>query len=350
MTSSTSTPRADAGGALRRQWTSALRSAALGSAACLAVGCGSGATPPLRPPPVLAPPVAPVATAADAARPEIGAPTRLQHEPQIYLLLRLPGDRAHVRYTPGSLDRAANLQTRFELASRFFERWASRPIEHTSYVLQRDEWAQAGFSVPYGVPVRVGRWGIAAPAFGDDGSVELWSRLLGGELPAVAGVPLQGTPREAASVAVADVLAQLLLAEALVDELGIAGDEHWVRGLMAHVVNEALVRRLEPHRAADLDRLWEGFAAAASDGHRSARDYGPDLGLAEWLWYQVQLREGARLVVEDEGKDVVEKMLKLRRRDGGVLDGDRLLHKYPRLGDWFRATFSAVSFRRQAAG
>lgn len=283
---------------------------------------------------------------ADSTKPSLVAPTRLYPEPAVYLLLRLSGDFATVRYTPGSLDRAANLQSRLEKAGRSFKKWVDTRLEIDVYVLAREEWRQAGYNVPYGVPVRVGRRGLAAPAEGDAGTVELWADLLQGMLPAVAGMPLRGTPQQTATMILSDFLTQLQMAEILADEIGIAGDEQWVRGLTTHVASVDLVRRHEIIRLKDLGTLYE--LTTVNEGSRafSARDYGPDLGLQEWLWFQAQFHKGAQTIIAKEGKGSVKQLRKMRRKGNGVLTGDLLLKRYKGLNEWFHASFTSVSLQR----
>ena len=287
-----------------------------------------------------------VAQQADPTTTKLVAPTRLYPEPAVYLLLRLSGDFAKVRYTPGSLDRAANLQSRLELAARAFKRWVDTRLEVDVYVLSREEWRQARYDVPYGVPVRVGRRGLAAPAEGDDGTVELWADLLQGMLPAVAGVPIRGTPQQIATMILADLLTQLQLAEILADEIGIAGDEQWVRGLATHVASGELVQRYEATRLKDLGTLYELAAADAGPRAFSVRDYGPDLSLRDWLWFQAQFHSGAQTLIAKEGKGSLKQLKKLRRKGDGVLTGDRLLKRYKNLNEWFQSSFTTVSLRR----
>ncbi len=282
----------------------------------------------------------------DPAKPALVAPTRIYPEPAIYLLLRLAGDFATVHYTPGSLDRAANLQNRLELAARAFKRWVDTRLEVDVYVLSREEWRQARYDVPYGVPVRVGTRGLAAPAEGDDGTVELWGGLLQGMLPAVAGVPFRGTPQQTSTMILADILTQLQMSEILVDEIGIAGDQQWVRSLTTHVASVDLVRRYEVVRMKDLGTMYELLTSEAGPRAFSARDYGPDLGLREWLWFQAQFHAGARTIIAKEGKGSVKKLKKLRRKGDGVLTGDQLLRHYKTLNEWFHASFTSVSLRR----
>jgi hypothetical protein len=274
------------------------------------------------------------------------APAVLFSEPSAYFLLPLPGDYINVRYTPGSLDRSANLQHRLELVARGFDRAANYELSSTIYVLSREEWEQAGYPVAYGLPVRVGRRNLAVAALGDAGTVRLWNALLGGVLPQVSGAPLRGSPQEAATLVLTDLFTQLLLSEILVDDLGIAGDAHWVRGLTSHLAFLDAMRRFDPQRMGDLDAIFGRLAEREGNTRPfSARDYGPDLELGDWLWFQAQLHRGARILLDKEGKGSLKKMKKLTRRDKGVLEGETLLRKYKALEAWFRESFSAVSFR-----
>ncbi len=274
------------------------------------------------------------------------APTRIYTEPAVYFLLKLPGDTVTVRYSPGSLDRSANLQTRLELASRAFKRWVDFKLQVTLYVLTREEWRQAGYDVPYGVPVRVGRRGLAAPAEGDAGTVALWAEMLKGVLPAVAGAPIRGTPQQAATMILADLMTQLLMCEILVDEVGIAGGRPWVRGLMTHLASVDLVRRYEEARLGDLDTMYQLLAQVHSPRAFSSRDYNPDLRLRDWMWFQAQFHTGAQAILAKTGKGALKKMKKLRKKTGGVLNDDLLLRRYDTLNAWFHDSFTSVSLRK----
>ena len=272
------------------------------------------------------------------------APTRLYPEPARYLLLPLGGDRAHFYYTPGSLDRAANLQFRMEIIGRSFERWANERLEYVVYVLNRREWQEAGIDVQYGIPVRIGGQGVAAPARGDAATVELWSELLGGVLPRVVGTPFQGTPQEVASTVTADVLVQLHAGQILVDALALDGDEPWIRPVMAQLAALVVVVRAGTDRPEDLAAFYRQLTQRHPPKKFSVRDYRNDLALEDWLWFQAQFHFGARTIQEKVGKNTLKKMIKLGKK--GRLEGTELRRKYPGLGEWLRTSFSAVSFQR----
>ena len=109
-------------------------------------------------------------------------------------LLDLPGDSVAVRYTHGSLDRAVQVQDNFELMVDDFRGWTRTKVGLLLFLLSREEWIELRYREPYGVPEAAGGRGIALPAWGDDGSVEVWQNLLGTRLPVLPDNPLRGTP------------------------------------------------------------------------------------------------------------------------------------------------------------
>ncbi len=272
------------------------------------------------------------------------APTRLYPEPARFLLLPLGGDRAHFYYTPGSLDRAANLQQRMEIIGRSFERWAGQRLEYVVYVLNRREWQEAGIDVEYGIPVRIGGQGVAAPARGDGATVDLWSELLGGVLPNVVGTPVLSSPEEVASMVTADVLVQLQAGQILVEALDLTGNEPWIGPLMAQLASLAVVVRAGTDRPEDLGVFYSQLLRRHPPKKFSVRDFRPDLALEDWLWFQAQFHFGARTIYNKEGKNTLKKMAKLSRKSR--LEGELLRRKYKALDEWLRTSFSAVSFQR----
>lgn len=276
------------------------------------------------------------------------APTRLYPEPAAsFLLLRLGGDRAHFLYTPGSLDRAANLQERMEIVARTFERWTKKQhVDLAVFVLNRRDWEDAGINVEYGIPVRIGTRAIAAPARGDAGTVALWSGLLAGRLPSVIGTPILGTPEELASLVVADVFVQVQAGEILVDFLALYGDEPWVRGVIAHLAALAVVLRVGTDRPEDLEALYRQFLIRHPPKTFSLRDYQPELSLEDWLYFQAQFHFAARAIFDKEGKDAVKKMQLWKKKGGNAISADRLRRKYKDLDAWLTENFSVVSMRR----
>lgn len=288
----------------------------------------------------------PAQTATSEQAP-IKAPTRLHSEPQTYLLLPMANQRTRFFYVPGWLDRAANLQARFELIARGLERWMDQEaVEYVVYVLDRDEWGKAGYTVPYGVPIRVGQRGVAAPAGGDAETVALWRDLLGGRLPQVAGTPIRSSPDELASIVVSDQMAQVLAAEALVDATGLAGDKHWVRGLSTHVASLSVVLRAGSDRPSDVSSLYQSFLRFRQPKTMSLDQYDPDVDFKDWLYFQAHFHFAALTLLDKTGKkDGLQKLEKLRKKNGGVLRGDVLRRKFEGLDNYLRENFSAVRLR-----
>ncbi|MEM6454969.1 MAG: hypothetical protein AAF772_07725 [Acidobacteriota bacterium] len=281
---------------------------------------------------------------------DLPAPVGVVTQPEIaYFLFPLAGDRAHLRYAPGSLDRAANLQTRLELSARQLEKWLDEPVNLRAHVLDRDHWQRARIDVPYGVPRRFDDGGILAPARGDETSVDLWRQLMGGPLPTVRGRPLIGTPQAAAVVAIADILVQVQVGQILVDALGYTSDAPWVNGVAAHTIALGLSQKLEgTGRLAGLDAFWDRLGARHAPRTWSDRDERGALSLPDWLWFQAQYHRGARALLaaeNDRGKRAVKRLRRVRMSDGGPLSAERMRLEYPALDDWHRATFTAVSVR-----
>lgn len=262
----------------------------------------------------------------------------------MYFLLRLPGDQAEVRYTAGSLDRAANVQTRLEVSARAWDGWVNHELDYSVYVMSREEWETAAFPVVYGMPIRIGHYGIATAAIGDDLTVALWSRLTDGRLPDVAGMPMRGTPAQASSLVLSDLVLQLQAGEILVDDLGIGGDTHWTRGVISHLAAAVLTRRREPRREPSVVEAWRVFTEHRPIRSLAAEDYAADLSLEEWLWFQGHFRLGAMVVLEEHGARRALKKIR-KRAEKGRLTASDLLADIDGLDDWYRETFSGVRRR-----
>jgi len=271
------------------------------------------------------------------------APSRIYPAPPSFLLLLLRGDHVDVRYTPGSLDRAANLQLRMELMSEIFEKWSKPPPKISLFVLSREEWQRVGYRVPYGLSMRVGQNQIAAPSLGDDDTVRLWGALLHGVLPNVPGMPILGTPQHAATLVLSDTLVQLQAAEILVDEIGLGTEELWLRGVMTHLVSLSISQRLEPRRRGDLDTMYGILSRVHPPKSFSPRDFDPDLGLRDWFWFQAQFHRGAAAILDDEGKDAIKRMIRLDKKDR--LSEGELRQRYEGFDTWLRETWTKVSTR-----
>jgi len=77
----------------------------------------------------------------------------------------------------------------------------------------------------------------------------------------------------------------------------------------------------------------------------AASDYNPDVDLGDWLFFQARFYQGAKILVDEEGRDAVKKMLKLRDRNDGLLTDSAVLDKYDNVAAWYQESFSAVSTR-----
>ena len=275
---------------------------------------------------------------------EMPSPTKLHHAPEIFDTLTLPGDFATMQYSLGQLDRAARLQFRLEPQMRAYRRWLDLELDITAHVLTRSHWNEARIDMPYGVPVRVGRAGLAAPAESDEAVGRLWAGL-DVTLPNATSPSLRGLGQQGPTVVMADFLSQLLTAEIVVDQIpGLAGNKHWVRGLVTHLALVSYFARIEEESLRDLDLFFTQVLAQPHD-RLAASDYHPDVQLGDWLWFQAHFYQGAKLLVDDEGRDALKKMLKLRKRNGGLLTDAALLGKYKGLSAWYHESFAAVSTR-----
>lgn len=273
------------------------------------------------------------------------APTRLFTVPNTSNLVSLPGDLVTMRYSLGALDRSARLQSQLQVAQRAFQRGIETPLAHpTVLVLTRDQWQEARLQMPYGIPVRVGQAGLAMPALGDDETARLWAELRVA-LPTTPNQSNQGADSHGPSVAMADVLGTLLLAEIQVDRARLAGDEYWVRGLMSHLVVVDYLQRGQESRLEDLDFLYGSMMNPRGKKALATSDYRPELSMSDWMWFQGALYFGARTLQQEEGRGIWRKLRKLRKRSEGVLTSAALLDHYDGLRAWHAETFAAFSTR-----
>ena len=284
------------------------------------------------------------ASSASAAVTNFQAPTRLFTAPTATDLVTMPGDIVHMRYSLGALDRAARLQLKLRGMLFSSDRWNGGPMVMTVYVLTRDEWAVSGINMPYGVPVRVGHTGLAVPAQGDGETARLWQELQV-TLPGAPDQAATGGPEHAPSTVMADVFSILLLGQTLIDRAELAGDDFWVRGLLAHLASVDYMQRSGDLTYRELDMLYRQIRAQRPPRAMAATDLRPEIGMRDWLWFQANLHEGAKVLRDAEGRGLWKKLKKLKKRGGGVLTGAALLDKYEPLRAWYENSFSAISTR-----
>ncbi len=238
-------------------------------------------------------------------------------------LLLLADDACDVRYVPGTLDRAAHVETWLRgLATETAHR-TRHPARLVGLVLGHEEWQQARLPCPYGIPCRAGTRVVALPAAGDATTVALWQGVLGA-LPPLSGTPLMGTAEEAASLAPADALALSVTARDLVTAAGFAGDEPWIVDLLAQAMSLDAAQQMGPGRAADVTGFWDTLHRR--DGPQGVATSDP---LALELRRQARLFFAAQALLGSEGRLPVRTLRKLQEKGGGVLRGADLRATWP---------------------
>lgn len=256
-------------------------------------------------------------------------------------LLELPGELVGVRYSPGSLERAVHLQDRYTLLLEDFRSWSNSPVALVLFLLSRDEWQQAGFELPYGVPTAMGGRGLAMSAWGDAQTVQLWKDLLGSRLPILPDTPLRGSPDEVASQALAALLGAVEVSYILLQAGGYRGDRPWVDGVMAHLVALAAIERHESQHLPEMRQVF--LQLARSGGGAGAYPLSAATtsdSLAARLWFEAQYFDAASLISQGRGKTPTKAVLRQARKQGGGIRAADLLARYPALGEWLSTSFA----------
>ena len=170
-----------------------------------------------------------LAAAPAAGQVELIEPDLKAGPDQFQELVTLYGQGCAVRYGNGALDRAHWVLRRLELLTSYFNKWSEVPVPTAVFVLDRSLWQRAGYSTPYGFPLRIGPNIVLAPALGDDLTVRMWKRILGVErLPMNSGRPVVGTAEQAATLSLGDVLLQSEASRGFTQRAGLLGDQAWV--------------------------------------------------------------------------------------------------------------------------
>lgn len=257
----------------------------------------------------------------------------------------LPGQGCAVRYSAGTLDRAHHVLLRLEVIAYHFGKWTQIPTPMAAYVLTREDWEASGFGRPYGLPSRTGLSGVAVAAMGDEGTVALWNRLLSTrELPMVPGVPLHGTPEQAATLALADVLLQAEASRGFVVRTGLVGKSRWVGEVAAHLTALTLFHLHEKPRLGEIRALYSRLSSSlGGPGAHDMASYRPNISLEDWLWFQAQFFKGAEVIFKKDGKKGIKRLLKVQRQTGNPVEEGALLAMYPQLVTWFEASFEPVA-------
>lgn len=274
------------------------------------------------------------------AAPAVGAEVPGHPTIDLPALLDLPGDLVHVRYTPGTLDRAAHAQYRFEAAAKEFTRTGYQATALLLYVLSPEDWKAAGLGVTFGLPARLGLEAMAVPAWADGELIGKFSAWLGGDVPLPAGHPLLATPAEAGALAVSDLLAQLELSRIYVARAGLAGDRPWIAPLAAHLVARLAWDRVEPGRMPEIAAVFDRLAAAdRTPGGHGLAEWREDLPLATRSWFDTRFLRGADQIVVARGPIASLRILKKAVSGRAPLSEQLLLKEVPELAGWLATSF-----------
>lgn len=259
-------------------------------------------------------------------------------------LLDLRGDSVKVRYAPGSLDRAAHSQERFELVVSDCKSWSRSQLPLALYVLGPEEWQAAEVDRPYGLPQHMSGSELALASWGDAETVELWRGLLGRRLPVIPGTALRGSPEEVASMALHDLMAVVEAFEMCLAGSGVSGDQPWIEGLLVQVMARSFIQKHEAGRLSEVDGV---FASLSDQGGGPgalplSQALAPD-SPAVWLWAEAQFYQAAKLLAEEGGKAPVKSLFKLAGKQRGNLKAADLVAEYPVLADWLMEAFEGDS-------
>jgi hypothetical protein len=294
--------------------------------------CSSGGRSPLPPPGGTppapgAPPPAPVELEKDA----LAGYTDL---------LLLPGRLVSVRYSPDSLDRAAQVQRRLEAITATLQGIVGAPVTVSGLVLDREAWAKARVAGTYGLPARHGAMVFAVAADADAASVKMIRGLTGGSLPALSGEPLRGTAEEASSLLVADSLLDLEVTAAFLDAHHVRASEPWIEPLLAELVARLVWQAADPGAVPATADLFDRMAAAAPGGvARRLADYRRELPLERSLAFESAWLRGADAIWVAEGDFACRHWLKKVLRSSEPVTRVALEKRFPSLLAWERATF-----------
>jgi hypothetical protein len=228
----------------------------------------------------------------------------------------MEGPPVTVRYSPGSLDRADQVQRRL---SRLVMEMGHRKLKQPLLVvdlLQAREWRQSGLAEPYGLPAISATGSLALPAWGEPETVALWRRLLDGWLPSSSVPPLRGSIEEAASLEGADLVGEVEASRIVLAKLGLSGSEPWVDDLLACALAVSATQRHEPGRRAEVRQVHSRLAARPE----AARD--------ERLSRLRFIAAAERIGVES-GKLPARPLLKMAAKSRAPLAAEELLARYP---------------------
>jgi hypothetical protein len=251
-------------------------------------------------------------------------------------LLTLRGAYSSVLYAPGSLDRAAHVQARLDNLTLQVRDWCSQPLSFTAYVLTREDWEKGRLNRPYGLPVMGMGVTLLLPARGDEETVDLWRGLIKGPLPAPPDMPMVGTPQEAASLLLADLVSVPELMRGLTHHMGIAPAEPWIAHTVAHLTTYLYATRREKPLIPQMDTFYHYIGRGSPLPLEAFR---ADLPPEQLYWYEARFYEAAKLIFEKDRRWSVRKLRSIQKKGGGQLTAAGLLGRYDALAGWHQQGF-----------
>ncbi|MCZ7651821.1 MAG: hypothetical protein M5U13_11945 [Thermoanaerobaculia bacterium] len=263
-------------------------------------------------------------------------------DPDLPSLPELGGDhQVLVRYTPGSLERAAHVQQRLVAFAAEADAALGGRNALQVYVLSRDEWESAGFERPFGMPEVTAGGALALPAFADEASVRLWRDRLGGALPPPTGRAVVASAQEAGALAAADTVGYADLARLLVERRPAAVDSPWLGELLVHLLARLPLARQFPEDLPAADAVLVGLVrAGGGDGARPLAAWRPGLPLGERLWFDGEFGRGAAALIADRGALRARRLLASTLKKGKPLAAGQLLEDSPALAGWLQVGFA----------
>jgi len=256
------------------------------------------------------------------------------------LLLDLPGDLASVRYTPGTLDRAASVQARFERLTEEFARTRFKATALVVYVLAPEDWAAARLSHPYGEPEALGTDALVLPAWADAEMIARVRGWLGGEIPLPAALPMLATRQEAGALGVSDLLAQIAVGRLLAQRANLRGDRGWIAPVMGHLVSRLAWDRFEPGRMPEIAALLDAMAAQdKTPGGHPVAAWDEALPMPARAWFEARFVRAADLIVTTRGPRGARKILNQAISGVEPLSEAVLFKEVPALAGWLTQNF-----------
>jgi hypothetical protein len=254
---------------------------------------------------------------------------------KVFGWLSMRGDRVPVRYTPGSLDRAANVQKRIEAVTEALAKAGVKFDRITLYVAAPEEWQAAGCTREFGLPEVYGNT-LLVPAWGTDRTVALWTQLVGVPPSGDGSMPIRGTPEEAGSLVWSDVLAQLDAARAGLTRAGVKASSPWILDLLAHLVALSTYERTEPQRLPEIDAF---FATLLGRGGQVAGD--TDERLAREARFYALARELA-LGRRNSAGEVAERIVDAGKKYGGLIPAGEVFARTRGAREAYERVFGAA--------